>query len=554
MKSLVKIAISILLTLVTVGLSPSPVFANQPNHQYNESVSREAGRIISSSSSGSSPLYYLALGDSLAYGYQPGLNSGNGYVQDTFAAESKIYPGLELENLGCSGETTTTFINGGKCNFTDGNQLSQADAFIAAHVGEIAFVSIDIGANDVDNCLTPAGPSVTCAQAGVTAVKNNLETIVINLRNALGANVPIFGLNYYDPFLSLWLAGSKGQQYASVSLFLLAILNGTMDNIYGSENIALVDVASAFFSNVTSQYRTYNNRKVPLDVYNICQWTWMCSQTNIHANNAGYQVIADTLEATISGYYSHQSTGLWVTDSQGILYRYGKAPFLGDLTSITLNKPIVAIASTPDHGGYWMVGSDGGVFAFGDARFYGSGANLSLSGTIVAIASTPNGQGYWLASSEGGVYSFGDAGFFGARAGNYSAGPIVAIASTPDGQGYWLATSDGAVYSFGDAGWLGSIPGKVNGLVTSIASTPDGNGYWLVSSSGQIYGLGEAQVAALSGQITTASSPVSIVPSPYQGAYWLVDSSSNIMGFGGAPNMAEQYGEKVPSATAGAFY
>jgi hypothetical protein len=39
-----------------------------------------------------------------------------------------------------------------------------------------------------------------------------------------------------------------------------------------------------------------------------------------------------------------------------------------------LNKPIVAMASTPTGKGYWLVGSDGGIFTFGDAQFYGSAA------------------------------------------------------------------------------------------------------------------------------------------------------------------------------------
>ena len=39
---------------------------------------------------------------------------------------------------------------------------------------------------------------------------------------------------------------------------------------------------------------------------------------------------------------------------------------------LTLNRPIVGMASTPDGKGYWLVASDGGIFTFGDAGFYGS--------------------------------------------------------------------------------------------------------------------------------------------------------------------------------------
>ena len=41
--------------------------------------------------------------------------------------------------------------------------------------------------------------------------------------------------------------------------------------------------------------------------------------------------------------------------------------FHGSTGSLTLNKPIVGMAATPDGQGYWLVASDGGVFAFGDA-------------------------------------------------------------------------------------------------------------------------------------------------------------------------------------------
>ena len=40
--------------------------------------------------------------------------------------------------------------------------------------------------------------------------------------------------------------------------------------------------------------------------------------------------------------------------------------------ALTLNKPVVGMAATPDGKGYWLVASDGGVFTFGDAQFYGS--------------------------------------------------------------------------------------------------------------------------------------------------------------------------------------
>jgi hypothetical protein len=74
------------------------------------------------------------------------------------------------------------------------------------------------------------------------------------------------------------------------------------------------------------------------------------------------------------------------------------------------------------------VASDGGVFAYGDAGSYGSAAGLSLSKPIVGMAATPDGKGYWLVASDGGVFTYGDAGFFGSTASLHLSKPIVGMA------------------------------------------------------------------------------------------------------------------------------
>ncbi len=61
-------------------------------------------------------------------------------------------------------------------------------------------------------------------------------------------------------------------------------------------------------------------------------------------------------------------------------------PSTGRPGRLTLNKPIVGVAATPDGKGYWLVASDGGIFAFGDAAFYGSTGALTLNKPIVGMA------------------------------------------------------------------------------------------------------------------------------------------------------------------------
>ena len=57
--------------------------------------------------------------------------------------------------------------------------------------------------------------------------------------------------------------------------------------------------------------------------------------------------------------------------------------------------------------------SDGGIFTFGDAAFYGSEGGVTLNSPVVGMASTPDGKGYWLVASDGGIFTFGDAAFYG---------------------------------------------------------------------------------------------------------------------------------------------
>ena len=108
--------------------------------------------------------FYLALGDSLAWGYQPNWNIVQGYAEDLYVHLLPRGTFVEV-NMACSGETTTTFIAGG-CPFAllkkypyAGPQLAAALAFIRHHPGRVSPVTIDIGANDVLPLVNPS----TCA-------------------------------------------------------------------------------------------------------------------------------------------------------------------------------------------------------------------------------------------------------------------------------------------------------------------------------------------------------------------------------------------------------
>ena len=246
-----------------------------------------------------STTYYLALGDSLSTG--GGATPGNGYVNDVYNAEKLIIPGLQLMNLGCAGDSTTRMIHGGLChNYTTGNQLGDAEAFLASHVGAVKFVTIDIGGDDVDGCAPNGVINTTCVQNGLQAVAMNMQTILGGLR-AAGGDVPIVGMTYYDPWLSYYLTGPSGQQTATASLALLHQLNSELRSAYKQHQARIAAVQKSFESWDMALTGSFNGQTLPQDVANICNWTHMCDPTNptVHTNDTGHALIATDYEARL---------------------------------------------------------------------------------------------------------------------------------------------------------------------------------------------------------------------------------------------------------------
>ena len=135
--------------------------------------------------------YYLALGDSLSQGVQPDMAGANvetrqGYPDQLYAALRSGHPGLQLVKFGCPGETTSTMINGGICGYPGGSQLAAAAAFLRAHRGHVFLLTIDIGANDPEDCGSWASLSTiaSCFGTGVPRAATNLATIITRLRAA----------------------------------------------------------------------------------------------------------------------------------------------------------------------------------------------------------------------------------------------------------------------------------------------------------------------------------------------------------------------------------
>lgn len=245
--------------------------------------------------------YYLALGDSLSRGYMPGPgDTSQGYVDDLYATLHAKDPSLELVKLGCSGETTGTMINGGHCNdgrYSTGSQLGDAVKFLTEHGADVKYLTLDIGANDVDGCLPNGTPDAACLLTGITTITTNLNTILTALKKADGGLPQSVGMTYYDPFLASWLTGVQGQVVATASVALAVAVNTAETLLYTLYGFKIADVATAFH---TLDFTSPTLLGTPVNVQTICNLTYMCSLKNIHANVAGYQVIAQTFAGQLT--------------------------------------------------------------------------------------------------------------------------------------------------------------------------------------------------------------------------------------------------------------
>lgn len=235
--------------------------------------------------------YYLVLGDSIAYGYQPNLIFTQGFADDV----TSDLQGLGVSddfNYACPGEDTVTMIEGGcpSALFHHesyiGAQLDAVIAFAKNHRGNVGPVTLAIGSNDVLSDYHSGSCSVSqSANADLARMDQNLTQVILpRLVDALSVApelyVPALNmLNYYDPYA----------RQCPASLTFVKTLNAHLAADAMPFGIPMIDVFAAFGGDTHM-------------AANVCTLTWYCDsefQFDLHPTSQGYRIIANAIEQTL---------------------------------------------------------------------------------------------------------------------------------------------------------------------------------------------------------------------------------------------------------------
>lgn len=247
--------------------------------------------------------YYLALGDSIAYGFQtskalaglPPEAFNTGYV-DLFASRLRqLRPAIATVNYSCPGESTTSFFKpciwktSGHALHNDyaGSQFKAALAFLVSHPGQVSPITVSLNGNDINEFLKSCPPGdLACirngAPAAIAAYQARL-TFILRLLRAADPSAEIIVVGLYDP---------------SIGSFAFA------DPLYTQLNRAQQMAAATVRARFADPFPVFNPQGGDTaETAAICALTLLCSEGDGHPSDAGYRALAGIVWAA-SGYVS----------------------------------------------------------------------------------------------------------------------------------------------------------------------------------------------------------------------------------------------------------
>ena len=261
---------------------------------------------------------YLAVGDSVAFGYQdptltpdPPASAGfAGYAQpyDAFLSAQAGAP-VTLLNLGIVGETSTSLVTPSAA--TAGNGLLNSnyslstpttqDALLVSELttlgSGVSNITVQVGANDILGLATSAAFQTAVATNNVAAqqslLNGTLATIGTNYDTLLGqihtlspqADVQVLG--YYNPYAALPETDPISVYLKAVSTPLNLALNAKIAQEAAAHGDGFVDLYTPFLGHESTL--TLSGELIP---------TPFGPAPNDHPTTAGYAVITRQLEAS----------------------------------------------------------------------------------------------------------------------------------------------------------------------------------------------------------------------------------------------------------------
>lgn len=251
---------------------------------------------------------YVSIGDSYAAGFQAtGVGTGHttrhGFADQVVTrARAKGYH-LNLVNFGCAGATTGSVLHSPGCAthylapgapaYTQ-PQADAAEAFLRAHRGKVALITVSLGGNDFRTCIS-ASNAASCVSSAIARANRNLRSLVRRLR-AAAPDATIVGTTYPDVFLGEAVSSSP-QDHKLAPLSVLAfrgLINPQLRAAYASAGGRFADVTAATDAYLpfarTVRLAPYGT--VPLAVAQVCRLTYYCQYEDIHPRTSGYAVIA----------------------------------------------------------------------------------------------------------------------------------------------------------------------------------------------------------------------------------------------------------------------